>query len=115
MKFKDVGETSMKRSEEVSMHGANSKSTITWLHLSDFHFRASEAYDSNIVLKALLRDVAERIRDDHLQPDSIIVSGDIAFASRPEEYALAKRFLDDLLKTTGLSKDCLFLIPGQTF
>jgi predicted MPP superfamily phosphohydrolase len=87
--------------------------TITWLHLSDLHFRESRAYDENIVLRALLRDVTERIRADGLRPDFIIISGDIAFASRPEEYAMAKQFLDDLLKTAGLPKERLFLVPGN--
>jgi UDP-2,3-diacylglucosamine pyrophosphatase LpxH len=88
-------------------------STITWLHLSDLHFLASQTYDSNIVLKALLRDISERIRDDDLRPDFIIVSGDIAFAGRPEEYVLAQQFFDELLKTTTLPKNCLFLVPGN--
>ncbi|MFB0536237.1 MAG: metallophosphoesterase [Anaerolineae bacterium] len=86
---------------------------ITWLHLSDLHFRESSSYDENIVLKALLRDIAKCSHDDSLQPDFIILSGDIAFASRSEEYALAQQFLDELLETTGLPKDCLFLVPGN--
>ena len=99
--------------EETPTPGEKSRSTITWLHLSDLHFCATQTYDSNIVLKALLRDITERIRDDHLQPDFIILSGDIAFASCLEEYVLAQQFLDDLLKTTNLSKKCLFLVPGN--
>jgi predicted MPP superfamily phosphohydrolase len=112
--IKDVKQMSLKQSsEEIPIHGRKSAFTVTWLHLSDLHFRVSSTYDSNIVLEAMLRDVAKRIRDDHLQPDFIIISGDIAFAGRPEEYALAQRFLDDLLETTGLPKKCLFLVPGN--
>ncbi len=88
-------------------------SAITWLHLSDFHFRASQTYDSDIVLQALLRDLDERIHKDNLQPDFVILSGDIAFASRPEEYALAQKFFGALLKTANLTKDRLFLVPGN--
>jgi hypothetical protein len=38
-------------------------STITWLHLSDLHFRAGELHkwDQDIVLRALMNDVRERI------------------------------------------------------
>jgi predicted MPP superfamily phosphohydrolase len=88
-------------------------STITWLHLSDLHFRSSQTYDRNIVLKTLLEDIAQRVRNDSLQPDFIVISGDIAFSSRPEEYNLATKFLDDLLKTTNLPKERLFLVPGN--
>jgi predicted MPP superfamily phosphohydrolase len=87
--------------------------TVTWLHISDLHFRTSQSYDTNVVLQALLRDIAKCINDDSLQPNFIILSGDIAFASHPKEYALAQQFLDDLLKTTSLPKDCLFLVPGN--
>ncbi len=88
-------------------------STITWLHLSDFHFNVSRPFDRNIVLSTLLDDIAERINKDDLQPDFIIISGDIAHASRPEEYDLAKEFLDKLIDITNLSKDRLFLVPGN--
>jgi 3',5'-cyclic AMP phosphodiesterase CpdA len=88
-------------------------STITWLHLSDMHFRESQAYDENIVLKPLLLDLAERIQNDGLQPDLVFLSGDIAFSGRPKEYLMARQFLDDLLGTVGLSKERLFLVPGN--
>jgi len=87
--------------------------TVTWLHLSDLHFRESHKYDEYIILQTLLDDVSERITKDGLQPDFIIVSGDVAFASRPEEYALARRFFEDLLRTVDLPKEYLFLVPGN--
>jgi hypothetical protein len=31
--------------------------TVKWLHLSDLHFRAGDAYDRNVVLNSLLEDV----------------------------------------------------------
>ena len=86
-----------------------SPSSITWLHLSDLHFRKSQAYDENIVLKALLHDLVEQ----QVRPDLIAVSGDIAFSGQPAEYDLARRFFDDLLQTTGLNEDRLFLVPGN--
>jgi len=87
--------------------------TLTWLHLSDLHFRASQAYNSNVVLKALLRDIRERIQKDGLRPDFIAVTGDIAFSGHPAEYALARAFLDDLLAATDLPRERLFLVPGN--
>jgi 3',5'-cyclic AMP phosphodiesterase CpdA len=87
--------------------------TITWLHLSDLHFRASQSYDQNIVLKALIQDMRARVHDEHLQPDFLVLSGDLAFAGLAEEYALAAQFLDGVLDATGLSKDRLFCVPGN--
>jgi predicted phosphodiesterase len=86
---------------------------ITWLHLSDFHFRTSQTYDSNIVLQALLEDVQARIEQDGLTPDFIAVTGDVAFSGKAEEYELASEFFDDLLTKTNLPKERLFLVPGN--
>ena len=38
---------------------------ITWLHLSDLHFRAEagHAWDEDVVLRALLEDVRARVRE----------------------------------------------------
>ncbi len=88
-------------------------STLTWLHISDLHFRTSQAYDANVVLRALLRDISERVEQDGLRPDFIAVTGDIAFSGQPAEYALAERFFDDLLATAELGQDRLFLVPGN--
>jgi formylglycine-generating enzyme required for sulfatase activity len=89
--------------------------TVTWLHLSDLHFRASEQkrWDENIVLRALLVDLRERMSSDDLYPDLILVSGDIAFSGKPEEYALARQFFDGLLETSDLPKERLFIVPGN--
>lgn len=90
-------------------------STATWLHISDLHWRESEAYEANVVAQALLRDLANRIEIapclEHI--DFIFVTGDIAFASKPEEYVLAQRFLDNLRRTTRVRKDHMFVIPGN--
>lgn len=90
-------------------------STVTWLHISDLHWRASEAYDAHIVAEALLRDLAGRtkIAPALAQIDFIFVTGDIAFASRAEEYVLAQQFFDDLRRTTGVRKGRLFVVPGN--
>jgi predicted phosphodiesterase len=61
----------------------------------------------------LLRDIAKQIEAGKLQPDFIVVTGDIAFSGNSKEYALARSFFQDLLSTTALSQDRLFLIPGN--
>jgi 3',5'-cyclic AMP phosphodiesterase CpdA len=89
---------------------------ITWLHISDLHMRtsqSSQAYDSDVVLKKMLKDIETCIQSDSLPPDFIIVSGDIAFSSKPEEYKLVGKFLDRLLEISHLTKDKNFIVPGN--
>jgi len=89
--------------------------TVTWLHISDLHWRESQAYDANIVIEALLRDLANwaEIASELERIDFIFITGDIAFASRPEEYGLAQWFFDDLCRTTRVRKERLFVVPGN--
>jgi 3',5'-cyclic AMP phosphodiesterase CpdA len=86
---------------------------VTWLHISDLHFSTEQTYDANVVLQALLQDISERIQQDGLCPDFIAVTGDIAFSGKSDEYDLAQRFFDDLLVRTKLSKNRLFIVPGN--
>jgi len=86
---------------------------LTWLHISDLHFRALQAYNASVVLGALLRDIAERIQADGLRADFIALTGDVAFSGQPGEYELAREFLDKLLAATGVSKERLFVVPGN--
>ena len=87
--------------------------TITWLHLSDLHLSTSHKYNQAFILESLLRDITERIANDRIEPNFIVVSGDIAYAGQAKEYELAGAFFDKLLRITGLSKDKLFLVPGN--
>jgi predicted MPP superfamily phosphohydrolase len=86
---------------------------ITWLHLSDLHFKEDASYDENIVLQALLNDIAQRIVNDNLRPDFIVITGDLAYAGKKSEYDLATQFLNDLLSVTDVPRERLFVIPGN--
>ena len=90
-------------------------STITWLHISDLHWRESRSYDANIVVQALLRDLADRteISPSLAKIDLIFVTGDIAFAGKKAEYVLASHFFGELLRTTRTRKTRLFTVPGN--
>lgn len=87
---------------------------ITWLHLSDLHFKESDAYNMNVVLEAFLQDVPQLLAEDGLHPDFLVVTGDIAFSGKAEQYELAWRFLDDLrVQLNELPKERLFMVPGN--
>lgn len=87
--------------------------TITWLHISDLHFQKEQIYNSNIVINSLLDDIKERIEDDSLQPNFIIISGDISSSSLPEEYSLCCQFLDRLRDITSVEKENIIIVPGN--
>ncbi len=95
-------------------------STITWLHVSDLHFEEPPRPDAKVILDAFLEDVSACVRDQGLCPDFVAATGDIAFSGRPSgepglpsEYNHARAFLDRLLSRVGLSRDRLFIVPGN--
>lgn len=86
------------------------------LHLSDIHFRKQEvgtAQDPNFHLRhELVLDVVEQC--DRLgPPDAIIISGDIAFAGDPDEFAFATNWLRDLCTSCGCPTSAVFVVPGN--
>lgn len=86
------------------------------LHLSDIHFRKSEiatAQDPNYHLRnELFRDVVQQCARLG-PPDAIVISGDIAFAAAPEEYAFATDWLTRLCEACGSSLSSVFVVPGN--
>ncbi len=87
-------------------------SALQWLHISDFHFKAGDGYDRNVVLQALL-GLVERYRKEGRRPDLIFATGDIAQSGKESEYKLATTFFDELLKAAQLDKRHLFIVPGN--
>src|SRR4051812_45113025 len=87
-------------------------SPITWLHISDFHVRSGDPYDRDVVLQALVKSVAD-YHERGRSPDLIFATGDIAHSGKRQEYELAEKFFDDLLRAVGLDKSRLFVIPGN--
>jgi len=90
--------------------------SVTWLHLSDWHQKTDRDFDRKIVLRALLKDIRERnkISSDLEKIDFVIFSGDVAFGGKAEEYQAAKeQFFQPLLEVCGLEPEQLFIVPGN--
>ena len=86
---------------------------VTWLHISDFHFKDNDRYESNRCLTALVEAVRNfRVRK-HLRPDMIFATGDIAFNGKESQYQLAEKFFDALLDAADIEKKWLFIVPGN--
>jgi predicted MPP superfamily phosphohydrolase len=87
--------------------------TLTWLHLSDLHMRRDALDNLRVVLDALWRDLRVQI-ETGWQPDFIAFTGDVAYSGKVEEYQLAEEhFFKPLLKHTKLSREQLFIVPGN--
>ena len=85
---------------------------ISWLHVSDFHFRGGDPYDRDVVLRALVRSVGE-FRERGRKADLIFATGDIAYSGNDAEYSAATAFFDALLAAAGVEKRHLYLVPGN--
>ena len=85
---------------------------ISWLHVSDFHFKGGDPYDRDVVLNALVRSV-KKFGEIGRQPDLIFATGDVAHSGAENEYQTATAFFDALCAAAGVEKQHLFVIPGN--
>lgn len=86
------------------------------VHLSDIHFsfRASETgfNPDRDLRRELVRDLAEQAHADG-KIDAILVSGDVAYAGKPQEYADAAAWLDELCDAGGCPRSSVFVCTGN--
>ena len=86
---------------------------FSWLHLSDFHFKAGgDLFSQQVSTDAILKDIPSRLSSEHpLQ--FVVVTGDIAFSGKSSEYDLAEEFFKSLASALGLAMDRIFVSPGN--
>ena len=94
------------------MTSPTSRQQLCWLHLSDFHLKATEKWPQDVVLRSLLTDVSNRY-SNHDPIDFIFITGDLAFSGKCEEYLIVEDFLNQLLENTGVPADRLLIVPGN--
>ena len=85
---------------------------IRWLHISDIHLRAGNEWSQDVVLKAMCRNIGEQ-RAAGNQADFVLVTGDIAFSGKSDEYALAASFFDAVQTASGVSRERIFCVVGN--
>lgn len=85
---------------------------ISWLHVSDIHMSARDAWSQDVVLKAMCERVAQ-LRKDGVAPDLILTTGDLAYSGKAEEYALVRDFFDALCNASGVPTERVFCVPGN--
>lgn len=88
---------------------------LTWLHISDLHFRIPGIRDSEIVLDHLIKDIENRVNIDPqlAELDFIFVTGDIAFSGKNAEYERCSTFFKRLARVTHVRRDRIFVVPGN--
>ena len=86
---------------------------VTWLHISDFHFRADgDKFSQEQAAHALLQSISAGL-DQGEDLAFAVVTGDIAFSGQKAEYAEAKAFLNELVTATGISPSEFYFVPGN--
>lgn len=86
---------------------------LTWMHLSDLHV-SGEGWQRDDVLEALVRDLPELLSERALQPDLLLVCGDVASHGRREEYDDAFAVLEQITAALGLERrEHVFMVPGN--
>jgi predicted MPP superfamily phosphohydrolase len=87
---------------------------VTILHLSDLHFTIDAAgtqFDRDAKIRAaLLEDLG---KEDRKNFDAIVVTGDIAYHGRTEEFQRAKAWLEEVRVATGCPPEAVFVVPGN--
>ena len=86
---------------------------FSWLHISDFHFSASgDDFGQDVSASEIIHDIASRLSDQN-RFEFVVVTGDIAYSGKPNEYTIAEEFFKELAEVIGLGLDRFFVVPGN--
>ena len=92
---------------------------ISWIHISDIHFRSSDQWRDSPTRDSLIECISTHIRYDFIsRPDLVFCTGDVGFGESQKQglaaqYDDAEVFLANLLSTVNLPTNRLFLVPGN--
>lgn len=91
--------------------------TLNFIHLSDIHlvkdFSDISKYDLDLGLRqAILRDV-ERMTPAFHTVNGVLISGDIAFAGKADEYTRATVWLNEICAKAKCDPGLVWCIPGN--
>jgi len=89
---------------------------LIFLHLSDIHFNykwTGDKYDLDEEIRRCLEVDVVEIAKEFKRIDGILVSGDIAFAGKAQEYEYAKNWLDKLTNLINIPEDNVLMIAGN--
>lgn len=95
----------------------NKPMSLIYIHLSDIHFgqeKGGDLYIHDDVKEQILTDAREYVIGlKNGKADGIIVSGDIAYAGKQQEYVNAGKWLDRLTAAVGCDVTDVQVVPGN--
>lgn len=91
---------------------------LRFIHFSDIHFRSPQCNapgaDPDICIRDLvLLDIRDQIALDGKAIDGILITGDIAFAGKKDEYFAAKAWLDEISSEFNIAPENIYVVPGN--
>ena len=89
-----------------------STNSMSWLHISDLHYEDRANSNRRKVEDAFIRDLNKH-KEECVQLNMILITGDIAASGKPEEYERAENFIRRVLDSTNISNDQLIIVPGN--
>lgn len=91
---------------------------IRYLHLSDLNItgKASDNSANTFNLSLVTGSMITKIKDFKELKDGIdfiIITGDLAYSGKAEEFDAAEKFCTELLNSCGLTNEQIFIVPGN--
>jgi predicted MPP superfamily phosphohydrolase len=102
----------LEKQKNLNMNIKSGHGHLRILHLSDLHARAKTAVFQNKVVEAAKRHI-ERINTDDSYEKLIVFSGDIAYSGKPNEYELAKEWIESIREAFGATEEQIVVAPGN--
>ena len=89
---------------------------ISFIHLSDIHFtqNSGDKYDVDDDLRNEIKlDIKHHFLKNIINPQGILICGDIAFSGQKKEYDVASNFINNICNIINISKSSVFCVPGN--
>lgn len=90
--------------------------TVTFIHLSDIHFRSTtlnDPFDLDADLRLQLEADLARVRKLAGSVTGFLITGDIAFSGDPMQYDNVTHWFSRLSEIAGCSYDSIWVVPGN--
>jgi hypothetical protein len=89
---------------------------LAFVHLSDIHFRrgrTGDVHDEDAGLRNELQRDLQRLRKKLKQLHGLIISGDVAFGGKADEYEYASNWIETVRELIDCPHDAIMVIPGN--
>jgi len=102
--------------DDPKMTARIANADLVFIHISDLHFRAAgvdDVHDQDRYLRNELQLDLRRLRTRLPRVDGLIISGDIAFGGKAEEYAFATNWIESIREQLGCERRGVMVSGGN--